>query len=683
VEKSPLDVLAETLRRFWRALAGPDPAAGEERPSGPDVAAQEVYLELLRRAEGAPGPDYVPPESDPVPEPTPTARLVALYRPPRDWTAVSRALPQYVGHRQPRFPDALGYYDYRSGDVLRRQVELARRYGIHAFCFDAGRSAEGGPTPLDSYLAEPSLDLAFCVRVSSGRDEPRPSVEAALRDPRYLRVGGRLLLVIEPGPDADVRCGIVAWTEAARRAGHGDVLLAVVFGGGEDPRPLGADAAIEAPPLALADVVSASRKVRLANPRHAGSVLDYRAVADHARNRRPAEFPLIRTVIPSWDSAPSGPGTGISFVNDTPARYRRWLAAAIAYAQARPVAGEALVFVEGWNNWDDGAYLEPDRDYGYAYLRATRDALTHVEPVRETSPLEGEAPVAVIVHAYYPELLPEILDLLASWRRPCELHVTAPADRGDAIRGHLARSRGPATLHTFENRGRDILPFLEVARPLAAAGERLVLKLHTKRSLHRVDGEVWRRDILGKLLAPEAAARVAEAMIADDRIGLVGPEGHVLSLYSFWGSNRVRVNELAYRMGLPPVEPADLAFVGGSMFWARTPALRPLLDLDIDAGDFEPEAGQVDGTLAHAIERAFALSALRAGLRLTDSGDPMTAVAGGRRRYLHAEGQEAPSALPLDFDPAAYLRANPDVKASGQDPAQHFLRVGWAEGRRW
>jgi lipopolysaccharide biosynthesis protein len=289
----------------------------------------------------------------------------------------------------------------------------------------------------------------------------------------------------------------------------------------------------------------------------------------------------------------------------------------------------------------------------------------------------------VVIHAYYPELLPEMLEVLGSWRRPFELHVTAPPTGIDEIRGHVGRAGIRAALHSFENKGRDILPFLQVARGFSAAGDRLLLKLHTKRSPHRGDGEIWRRDLMGKLLAPESAARIEDAMTADRTIGLVGPEGHVLSLRSFWGSNRVRVNELAYRMGLPPVEPEHLAFVGGSMFWARTAALRPLLELDLDADDFEPEAGQVDGTLAHAIERAMALSVLRAGLRLTDSADPGSEVAEGRRRYLHAVGEEAPSALPLDFDAAAYLRANPDVRISGQDPAEHFLRIGWSEHRRW
>ena len=246
------------------------------------------------------------------------------------------------------------------------------------------------------------------------------------------------------------------------------------------------------------------------------------------------------------------------------------------------------------------------------------------------------APVVVVIHAYYPDLLPEMLEFLGSWGFPYELHLTAPPECADDLLAHLSRAGIQGVVHSFENRGRDILPFLQVARQLATAEERLILKLHTKRSLHRGDGEVWRRDLMTKLLAPDSAGPIVQAMLADSRVGMVAPEGHVLSLRSFWGSNRSNVEGLAQRLGLPPVVPEQLAFVGGSMFWCRTAALRPLLALDLDVGDFDPEAGQVDGTLAHAIERVFSLSTLRAGLRLTESNAPYTEVAEGRRRYLHA-----------------------------------------------
>ena len=46
-------------------------------------------------------------------------------------------------------------------------------------------------------------------------------------------------------------------------------------------------------------------------------------------------------------------------------------------------------------------------------------------------------------------------------------------------------------------------------------------------------------------------------------------------------------------------------FPAGDMFWFRGRAIKPIVDMDLSAQEFEIEQGQVDGTLAHAIERMF------------------------------------------------------------------------------
>jgi len=84
---------------------------------------------------------------------------------------------------------------------------------------------------------------------------------------------------------------------------------------------------------------------------------------------------MVRGVFPGWDNEARRPGKGYTFAFSTPERYREWLDHAVSYAERNPVAGERLVMINAWNEWAEGAHLEPDRRYGRAYLQATRDVL--------------------------------------------------------------------------------------------------------------------------------------------------------------------------------------------------------------------------------------------------------------------------------------------------------------------
>ena len=85
---------------------------------------------------------------------------------------------------------------------------------------------------------------------------------------------------------------------------------------------------------------------------------------------------------------------------------------------------------------------------------------------------------------------------------------------------------------------------------------------------------------------------------------------------SYWMDNKSRIESLAERMAVPG--PVMLGFFEGSMFWVRPTALAPLRQLASQADNFEPEAGQVDGTLHHALERLFTVSAWASGFRVCD-----------------------------------------------------------------
>lgn len=617
-------------------------------PAGPRgrVTAAGNANRRVRADERALG--YVEYRQERLPEPLP-ATLVAFYLPQfhaipendawwgkgfTEWRNVTRALPQFEGHLQPRLPGDLGFYDLRNPEVMREQSRLAREYGIGAFCFYfywfGGKTLL--ETPLRNWLSDRSIDFPFCLcwanekwsRTWDGRGNEilidqahSPEDDLAfiayiadyLRDPRYLRIDGKpLLLVYRPGLFPDLAATASRWRRWCRDNGLGEIHLAYVQSF-ERPTPasIGFDAAVEFPPN-LSRAIPLAPPPAFLNETYAGEVLDWPAMASQFKDASiDGAYPLYRGVNPAWDNEARRPGRGRSFVRSSPAAYQQWLIKAMASGKATPsTAGP--VFINAWNEWAEGAYLEPDVRHGYGWLQATRNALKSAAGV--SSP-KGDARKVCVIHAYYPDVLVEMLD---GWGDTSGWHfvITAGTAQASAIRAILDERTVSAEVHILENRGRDVLPFLRMVQQLADAGIDVVLKLHTKRSLHRENGDAWRREIVASLASPSSADAVTAAFSADPKLGMVGPAGHLLSMRDYIGGNRAQVDQLAAYMGIATI-PDDTVFVAGSMFWVRLASLLPLLSVPLAVSDFEEEKGQIDGTLAHAVERMFAVSALSSG----------------------------------------------------------------------
>src|SRR6202030_1433262 len=109
---------------------------------------------------------------------------------------------------------------------------------------------------------------------------------------------------------------------------------------------------------------------------YSGQIYGYEDVAKYSIEEPRPNFPLIKTVVPSWDNDARRQGTGLVIHNSTPAKYEAWLSALVDRAQRNPFFGESIVCVNAWNEWCEGAYLEPDLHFGSAYLNATGRAVT-------------------------------------------------------------------------------------------------------------------------------------------------------------------------------------------------------------------------------------------------------------------------------------------------------------------
>ncbi len=317
-----------------------------------------------------------------------------------EWTNVARGRKQFEEHYQPHVPERLGFYDLRHPETRTHQADLARSYGITGFCyyyysFGTKRLLD---RPLREMLTSGEPDLPFCIcwanenwtRRWDGAEhelliEQRygPEFDGALIDDmmpyfldrRYLRINGApVLLVYKPNAIPNPHATIARWRAAARRWGVPDLhLVAALTFGHEDPRTLGFDAAVEFPPHG-ATIAADTYPADGVDPQFSGHILDFNKVVDRQINLPARAFRTYRTAMAGWDNTARLGDRATIFHGADPEAYERWLHTLVSEARLTDPA-HRLVFINAWNEWAEGAHLEPDQRFGTGYLEATRRAL--------------------------------------------------------------------------------------------------------------------------------------------------------------------------------------------------------------------------------------------------------------------------------------------------------------------
>jgi glycosyltransferase involved in cell wall biosynthesis len=334
---------------------------------------------------------------------------------------------------------------------MERQALMARSFGIHGFCFH--HYWFGGKRllemPVERMLRTGKPDFPFCLcwanenwtRRWDGMDneiliaqEHSPEddelfirdVARFMRDPRYIRVQGRPLLVIYrplllPDPAATFK----RWRQVCRAKGVGDIFLVAVQGFNfADPRPLGLDAAVEFPPHGAA-LPSLTPLQHPGARQFPGQLYDYQQLQFTMQSRRIPDYRLFRGIMPSWDNTARRAEKGTVFVNAAPQDYYLWLSHIVRETRARYKGDERLVFINAWNEWAEGCHLEPDYRHGFAWLNATRRALLpaglHLppEPVYSEEARHAERTRLLVVghDACRAGAQTVLLNLLRAWKR--------------------------------------------------------------------------------------------------------------------------------------------------------------------------------------------------------------------------------------------------------------------------
>jgi hypothetical protein len=315
-----------------------------------------------------------------------------------EWTNVARAYPLFPGHYQPQVSATpFGDYDLLDARVQRWQVDQARAHDVDAFVyyhywFDGERLLE---KPLDRFIST-DLDHSFAIcwanenwtrrwdgkerevliGQSYDRDSPAKVFESFLpylRDPRYLRRNGAAVLLVHRADHLpEPRRFATTWRELAHQHGLGDLWLVASETHPVTPDQLGFDAVAEFPPVGDNDLGTILPRVPEGTVSgFQGRMCSYPALARRYAARPRPDFVRHPTVIPRWDNTPRRLESATLYLGSTPQAYGQWLAS--ARESERAARGSAgLVFINAWNEWAEGAYLEPDDKWGMQYLEMTR-----------------------------------------------------------------------------------------------------------------------------------------------------------------------------------------------------------------------------------------------------------------------------------------------------------------------
>lgn len=222
---------------------------------------------------------------------------------------------------------------------------------------------------------------------------------------------------------------------------------------------------------------------------------------------------------------------------------------------------------------------------------------------------------AVVIHLYYTESWEYFTEKLALLDKvQFDLYISMPLSNKDFI--PTIRSRYPnAIISIIPNRGRDVLPFLMQAKILYEKGYSYVLKIHSKKSTHRTDGQDWLRGMVDSLVpSDEKLLKSIQDTLRKTSTGVIGPEDQYIPLTVNFEANGIHMTQIVTKIFSKQVahdvlqlKRAERGFFAGTMFWLRLDAIEEILTSKASLRLFESEKGQIDATRAHALERLFCI----------------------------------------------------------------------------
>jgi len=343
-----------------------------------------------------------------------------------EWTKVRAANPLFKGHYQQHVPhEHMGYYIIHDASVLEKQAEMMKKSGVFGQIFYhywfSGKLILEGPSKI--LLDNKNIDMPFCFCWANenwtkrwdgsdneilleqiySADDARAFIRYLIpffKDHRYIKVEGRPVLhIYRPKSVPDIAEYLAVWEEECGLAGLlKPYVVATLAAGAFSPEEYGLDAGADRVLYdwtngAVPDITSEVDSYYELS----GRVFSYEKIAKFYQNQiHKDDFDRFPSIVPNWDNTARYQNRAHVLHGSTPEKFQSWMEALVHRANMTLPADRRFILVNAWNEWAEGAHLEPDMRSGFAYLNSVGRALSNIAYAKSGHPIYGMRPIEAL-----------------------------------------------------------------------------------------------------------------------------------------------------------------------------------------------------------------------------------------------------------------------------------------------
>ena len=525
-----------------------------------------------------------------------------------EWKNINiTTLTSNTSYHYPRAPGDeegyLGYYDTRYEKMVKKQVDLAKSHGIYGFgifyyWFSGKKFLD---ETIDLFLESKKINFPYFL-IWRNEDYKRRflgfendvflvqkynlkyidkfvnDIKKYLISPIYIKIENKPIVgIYDPSSIPEIKTFLVKLRLEARKQDIGQIYIL---------------APTERIPRMVINFIDATFNM---NPteyhqyRYSKTIEYYyysSSLIFHTKikSKKYENYTLYHGNVIEYDSSHT---TNKSIIYDeyTPEKFYESNKILLDYTKNHFPKNEQFYFINGWNNWLEGSYLEPDTNYGYAALNSFSKALYNL-PYNSTKTfnnfeeLEKNVKIAVQAHVYYEDLIEEMIDKINNIPFKFDLYISTDTNKKKNIIEKYVKKNTKASYYeilVIDNKGRDLLPMLIQMRHKITNYE-YFCHIHSKKEDNTEFGNISRDYLYQNLLGnSEIIKDIFDTFINTEEIGFIFPEviSKLIKMPFMLGKNNNNYLNYVINKISPGYQIGNIfKYPAGNMFWAKVDGIK-------------------------------------------------------------------------------------------------------------